>query len=339
MMFEHASFEHESVHAFACKKSGLKSIIAIHSTVMGPAIGGCRMLPYATSSDALDDVLRLSRGMTYKCAIAEIPFGGGKAVILGDPMRHKSPELLQAFATRVQSLNGKYITSFDAGTNLEDVRYFSKFTSHVGGLQPNAGNASQSTASTVFACLIRAMEMQFGSRSVQGRHVTIQGSGNVGLRLARKILDAGGRVTIADINSASLAKAAKMGCATVDPNEIAKVESDAFAPCALGGVIDATVVDQMSAPIICGGANNQLSAPEMGERLTERGILYCPDFLANSGGIIDLDFQLHDRDRDHLTAYLDRIADKLFDIVEQAKQTGSSAEHVAEQTVRTTLGR
>lgn len=334
---EQDDWEHEDIHVYQDAATGLRAVIAIHSTALGPAIGGCRMLPYKCFADALDDVLRLSRGMTYKCAIGEIPFGGGKAVIIGSPDKDKTPQLLGAFAKRVDGLGGRYITSFDAGTTLDDVRTMSETTRHVGGIDPVAGNASESTADTVFACLVRAFEIQFGSRSAKSRHVAIQGAGNVGLRLARRVLASGGRVTICDVSEKSLVCARSIGCEIVPPEEILEVTADAFAPCALGGTLTAKTVNSLKAPIICGGANNQMSAADAATAMTRRDILYCPDFLANAGGIIDLHYQLNRPPRTELPSHLERIADKLFTIVSIARSeqvpTHDIAERLAEETI------
>lgn len=330
-MGEHSDYDHEEVHGYYGKSSGLRAIIAVHSTMRGPAIGGCRMAPYASFDDALTDVLRLSHGMTLKCAIGEIPFGGGKAVIIGAPDRDKSDQLLGAFAKCVDGLGGRYITSFDAGTTLDDLRVMAGVTPHVGGLDPEAGNASASTAHTVFECLRRAFEMTFGDRAMASRHVAIQGAGNVGLRLAEKVLGAGGRVTVCDVSDVRVEKAARLGCSVVAPRDIFTVEADALAPCALGGALTAQTVAGLTAPIVCGGANNQLASPDVGERILSRNILYCPDFLANSGGIIDLHYQLNRVDRVELPDHLDRITDKIFNITDESRRRWVSPQIIAER--------
>ncbi len=312
MLFQHPDYEHETVLFGQDPGSGLKAIIAVHNRRRGPAIGGCRMMAYPDESSALTDVLRLSKGMTYKCAIGDIPFGGGKAVIIGDPASQKTPELLHAMGDLVNQLGGRYITSFDSGTTLEDVAIIGERTAHVGGIQPGAGNASASTAYGVLVCMREAARLRLGADSLAGLTVAIQGVGNVGSRLAELLAKDGAKLKLADVAS-ELAQtvAAKTGGETVPIDKIMTTSCDILAPCALGGVLSAASVPELSCRVVCGGANNQLVDNSIADQLLDEEIFYCPDYLANAGGIIDLHYQLKEPSRDDLKNHLDGLAHTL----------------------------
>jgi len=291
-LFDSPDFEgHEGVHSFFDEKTGLKSIIAVHSTARGPAAGGCRMWDYASSEAALTDALRLSRGMSYKNAMADLDFGGGKAVIIGDSRSQKTPELFEAFGRAVDSLGGKYWTAEDVGVSPSDLESTRKTTRYVAGLEGHAaasGDPSPVTAEGVFRgvrlCVERAL-----NRDLRGVHVAIQGVGHVGAYLAQKLHAAGAILTIADVNQAALQEvAAATGATIVSTDAIFDVEADVFAPCALGGAVSAATLPRLKVKVIAGGANNQLADAMIGQAVFDRGILYAPDYVINGGGIINV---------------------------------------------------
>lgn len=291
-LFDSPAFEgHEGVHSFFDKRTGLKTIIAVHSTARGPAAGGCRMWPYASAELALEDALRLSRAMSYKNAMADIPLGGGKAVIIGDSRTQKTPALFEAFGRAVDVLGGRYWTAEDVGVSPSDLSHARKATRFVAGLDGHpaaSGDPSPVTAEGVFRgvqlCVRRAL-----GRELDGVTVAIQGVGHVGALLAGKLAAAGAKLVITDVNAEALkAVASATGAQIVSPADIFDVPADVFAPCALGGAINAETLPRISAGIIAGGANNQLATPEIGETLFERGMLYAPDYVINGGGIINV---------------------------------------------------
>ncbi len=291
-LFDSSAFEgHEAVHSFFDEKSGLKTIIAVHSTARGPAAGGCRMWPYASADLALEDALRLSRAMSYKNAMADIPLGGGKAVIIGDSRTQKTPALFEAFGRAVDALGGRYWTAEDVGVSPGDLAHTRRATRFVAGLDGHpaaSGDPSPVTAEGVFRgvqlCVRRAMR-----RELDGVVVAIQGVGHVGALLAEKLAKAGARLYVTDVNAEALkAIAAKTGATVVSPADIFDVPADVFAPCALGGAINGETLQRLGARIIAGGANNQLASPEIGRTLFDRGLLYAPDYVINGGGIINV---------------------------------------------------
>ncbi|MBD2859812.1 Glu/Leu/Phe/Val dehydrogenase [Spongiibacter sp. KMU-158] len=342
-VFESTSFDHhEQVIFHEDSQTGLRAIIALHNTQLGPAMGGCRMYPYASSADALEDVLRLSRGMTYKSAVAGLPYGGGKAVIIADPRRDKTPALLRAMGRFVDSLGGRYITAEDSGMGVPDLKIMSETTPYVVGLDEgrcHGGDPSPATALGVFYGIQAALRYHYGSASVSGRKVAIQGAGAVGLHLLDLLIEAGAEVEIADLNLARLELAAAKGARIVDPKQILQAEVDVLVPCAMGGVINDKTVDTIQANIIAGSANNQLLRPEHGERLRERGILYAPDFVINAGGIIDIYHQQQGNTLAQRDQHLAGIADSLKVIFEGAEAEGISCERVAEDLARQRLNR
>lgn len=282
---------YESVVYAEHKPSGMRSIIAVHSTRLGPACGGIRMLPYATREEALYDVLRLSKGMSYKSALAGIGFGGGKSVILGDPAK-KTPALLHAFGEFVESFNGKYICAKDMNINTADLAEVRKKTTHVLGVegQPgSSGDPSPLTAIGVYQAMQAASEVAFGTRNLKGLRVSIQGLGHVGYDLAKRLHNAGAKLWVTDTDSKVVARAVKELHATaVGLDEIYDVECDIYSPCALGATLNLKTIPRLKCRAIAGCANNQLETEQDGFRLVERGILYAPDFAINSGGIINV---------------------------------------------------
>lgn len=281
--------DHEQV-VFVCDPAtGLRAIIAVHSTARGPAFGGCRMWPYAGDEEALRDVLRLSAGMTLKAAVMGLPFGGGKSVIIGDPARDKTPELLHAMGRAVHALGGRYLMADDVGTTVRDMAVIRDVTPHARGLADAVGDPCPATAWGVFQGMLAAAEHAFGSADLAGRIVAVQGLGSVGMRLCHYLHAAGARLVVSDIDPRRVETAAALfGAAAVAPDRILSVEADVLSPNALGAVLDDTSIPAIRARVVCGAANNQLAESRHGEALHRHGILYAPDFVVNAGGLIDV---------------------------------------------------
>ncbi len=341
-VFSNPSFsEHELVAFHNDRRSGLKAIIAVHSSALGPAVGGCRMYPYGSDEDALLDVLRLSRGMTYKSALAGLPFGGGKSVIIGDPRTRKTPALLEAMGDFVHSLGGRYITAEDVGTSVADIRAMARRTPYVAGLDDNehGGDPSPSTAWGVFLGIRAAVRHRHGKGSLNGLAVSIQGLGHVGFRLARLLVEDGATVYGADINAANIGRAAaELGVRPAGSDEVLFLPVDVVAPCAMGAIWNAGSIPRLRAGIVCGAANNQLATPADGERLRELGVLYCPDFLVNAGGIIEAHHQRQRSAESVRVAHIGRIETTLAEVLrlsgERRVSTASVAEELAEEILR-----
>jgi leucine dehydrogenase len=291
-LFSSPAFDdHESVHAFCDPHTGLKAIIAVHSTARGPAAGGCRMWAYADDQAAMDDALRLSRAMSYKNAVADIDLGGGKSVIIGDARTQKTPALFEAFGRAVESLGGRYWAAEDVGVSPADLAFARRQSRFVAGLEGetfSSGDPSPVTAEGVKRGVALCVRRALG-RELDGITVAIQGVGHVGAYLADKLAAAGARLTIADVNAAAAqAVAARTGATVVSTEAIFHTDCQVFAPCALGGVITRDLASSIQARVVAGGANNQLAEPEAGEILNARGVLYAPDFVINGGGIINV---------------------------------------------------
>jgi leucine dehydrogenase len=291
-LFDSPAFQdHEGVHLFHDKATGLKSIVAVHSTALGPAAGGCRMWPYASDQAALDDALKLSRAMSFKNAVAGLDLGGGKSVIIGDSRTDKSPALFEAFGAAVDSLGGRYWAAEDVGVSPADLTATRRRTRFVAGLDGHAaasGDPSPVTAEGVFRgialCVRRALD-----RDLDGVRVAVQGVGHVGAALAEKLARAGARLVITDANTAQAeAVAARTGAQVVGLDAIFDAEVEVFAPCALGGAISLATLARLKAPIIAGAANNQLADAETGRVAFDRGLIYAPDYVINGGGIINV---------------------------------------------------
>ncbi|HEY8552862.1 MAG TPA: Glu/Leu/Phe/Val dehydrogenase dimerization domain-containing protein [Thermaerobacter sp.] len=332
---------HEQVVFCYDRTTGLKAIIAIHDTTLGPALGGCRMWPYASEEDALVDVLRLSRGMTYKHAAMGLNFGGGKSVIIGDPRRDKSEMLFRAFGQFVDSLGGRYITAEDVGTGTEDMAYIAMETRHVVGLPGRSGDPSPATAYGVFRGMKACLGEAFGDESFQGRVVAIQGLGHVGAHLARLLHEAGARLVVTDIDPERAQRvAAEFGAQVVPPDAIYDVECDVFAPCALGAILNDETIPRLRCRIVAGSANNQLAEPRHGAELARRGILYAPDYVINGGGVIHVadEYAPGGYDRDRAFARVATIYDKIKAILAMAREQGittaEAADRLAEQRIR-----
>ncbi|KXG78604.1 Leucine dehydrogenase [Fervidicola ferrireducens] len=329
---------HEEVVFCNDPESGLKAIIAVHNTNLGPALGGCRMWSYDSEEDAIRDVLRLSRGMTYKNAMMNLPLGGGKSVIIGDPRKDKSEKLFRAFGKFVNSLGGKYITAEDVGTCPEDMRYVAQETSYVAGLDGKSGDPSPITAFGVFLGIKACCEWVYGNDDLKGKVVAIQGLGHVGMELVRLLTEAGAKLVVTDIYSDRIDEAKeKYGVEAVDPDKIFDVACDIFAPCALGAVINENTVDRLRCKIVAGAANNQLKDESFAERLAKRGILYAPDYVINGGGVINVSIEVSGEiySRELVNEKLKIIPKRLKEVFEFAEKekvtTARAADMIAER--------
>ena len=329
MVFSCDAFDsHEEVVFASDPTCGLRAIIALHSTVLGPAIGGCRILPYADERSALRDVLRLSRGMAYKAAIADVPFGGGKTVVIADTSTQKSPELLCALGRVIDRLGGRYITGKDVGTTSADMVEIRRSTSHVMGLPEEHGGSGDPSPRTALGCFVGIEASAghiWGGKDVRGRRVLVQGLGNVGFNLCRLLADAGANLLVSDIRRDVVEKCAAMFAATpVDPEVVVDTPADIYAPCALGGVINDRTIERLRVKIVAGGANNQLESQHHGDALRARGILYAPDYVINGGGMIQLAMERLQGDREETERRVRDIGDTLSAIYRKA-----DAENVA----------
>lgn len=314
-------------------QSGLRAIVAIHSTALGPALGGTRFFPYKTEDEALIDVLRLAKGMTYKAAAAGLDLGGGKAVIIGDHRRIKSEELLRAYGRFVETLGGRYITAEDVGTALEDMDVVRRESRWVTGCSKTYGGSGDPSPVTAYGVLngIKACLLEvYGDPGLEGRTVALQGVGKVGNALCGYLVKEGAKVTIADVDVDNLGKAvAEYGAETTTYDNIHKMEVDVFAPCALGGGINDDTISEIRAKIVAGAANNQLAREEHGDKLRDLRILYAPDFVINAGGLINVEDELRGYDRDRAMARVEGIYKALQHIFSLANERGISTAQAA----------
>ena len=340
-VFDHPEFDqHDSIHFVQDAATGLRAIIAIHSTALGPAAGGCRRWQYASDAEALTDALRLSRGMSYKNAVAELPFGGGKAVILASDTAPKSPELFRAFGRTVAMLDGRYITAEDVGCSVDDMRYVREVTEYVSGLPQSGtsagGDPSPWTALGVFLGIGAAAAVRLGADSLKGLRVAVQGVGHVGFHLCRFLHEAGAELVVADVNREHLDKArAALPVSELSPTEILYADVDVLAPCALGNILTSVTIPRLKARIVAGAANNQLSTDADGERLAERGILYAPDYVINAGGIVSVAREyLGESSEEEVRAEVGRIPERLRMIFEEAAGSGKPTNVVANELAR-----
>lgn len=343
-LFDSPAFEgHESVNAVYDEATGLKTIIAVHSTARGPAAGGCRMWAYPTAEAALEDALRLSRAMSYKNAVADIDHGGGKAVIIGDSKTQKSPALFEAFGRAVDQLGGRYWTAEDVGVSPFDLQSARKTTKFVAGLDGHpaaSGDPSPVTAEGVFRGVKLAVKHAFGG-DVAGLTVAIQGVGHVGAFLAEKLHAAGAKLVIADVNQAALDEvAAKTGAKVVAPDAIFDEAAEVFAPCALGGAVSHETLGRLKARVIAGGANNQLATPEAGEALFKAGLIYAPDYVINGGGIINVAGEIRALeagaafDPAWVEGKLARLMETLDEVFQRSKDEKRPTHEIANQIAR-----
>lgn len=334
---------HESVHFGVERKSGLRSIIAIHDTTLGPALGGTRFYPYISEDEALIDVLRLSKGMTYKAACAGLDLGGGKAVIIGDPAILRSDDLFRAYGRFVDSLGGTYITAEDVGTTVSDMAIVRQETDHVSGLpmeMGGSGDPSPATARGVVSAIEAVSEHLWGTDDLTGRRIAIKGIGKVGFSLAEQLHRHGAELVVADINALATDRAAaNLGAKVTSADDIHAVDCDIFAPCALGADINADTVPQLACSAVVGSANNQLATPADGIRLKDAGITYVPDFVANAGGIINIAAGTGGYSSEKAIGMIDQIRSTVAGILTKAEEldidTNAAAMLVADERIAT----
>ncbi|MFT5721258.1 MAG: leucine dehydrogenase [Motiliproteus sp.] len=344
-VFSHPEFDqHEQLNFFCDKASGLKAIIAVHNTNRGPALGGCRMWNYASDEEALRDVLRLSKGMTYKSALANLDLGGGKSVIIGDPRQHKTPELLEAMGRFLNMMGDRYIAAEDSGTSVADLRVMGRHTRNVAGITERTGidgkscngDPSPATAYGTYIGLRAAVKHRLGRDDLSGLKVAIQGVGNVGYRLAEYLAAAGAELYVTDIHQDQVQRAVEeLGATAVAADQILALDVDVLAPCALGAVLNDISIAQIKARVIAGASNNQLAAPRHDALLRQQGILYTPDFAINAGGIIDVFYERVGHDHRQVLAHIEAIGDTLNEIFQRAdaadRPTGEIANELAEE--------
>ena len=338
-----SEFEHEQVMLCHDKETGLKAIIAIHNTVLGPGLGGTRFFNYSSENDALRDVLRLSRGMTYKAAISGLNLGGAKAVIIGDPNVLKSEGLFRKFGRFIQNLNGKYITAEDVGTTTRDMEYISMETKYVVGLpeiKGGGGDPSPVTAYGVFMGMKASANYVYGTDSLNGKNVAVQGIGKVGWHLVERLYKEGAKIYVSDINDTQLKKAAsEFGAIVVDSQDLFDLNIDIFAPCAMGAILNTNTIERLKCSIVSGAANNQLEhEDEHGTMLKEKGIIYAPDFLINAGGLINVYSEYTGYNREIALGQAEDIYDTTLEILKTANQenihTQKAAIMLAEKRIR-----
>lgn len=342
-VFGQISFDHHEQVVFCHDKdTGLKAIIGIHNTVLGPALGGTRMWNYTSEWEALNDVLRLSRGMTYKSAISGLDLGGGKAVIIGDSKKDKTPEMIQAFARYVDSLSGRYITAEDVGTTTGDMDLIHSITPHVTGISESlggSGNPSPVTAYGVFMGLKAASKFKFGTDDLNGKKVLVQGIGNVGETLVKHLTHSGAVVTITDLNRERVEEVAqKYNTQIFEGSDLYSLDVDIYAPCALGATINNDSIAKLKAQVVAGAANNQLAEEAVhGKMLQEKGIIYAPDFLINAGGIINVFGEIAKYGSDEAIRRTENIYNTTLDILNYAKEQNvtpnQAAMKLAEQRI------
>lgn len=341
-VFGQLSFDdHEQVVFCNDKDTGLKAIIGIHNTVLGPALGGTRMWNYASEWEALNDALRLSRGMTYKSAITGLNLGGGKAVIIGDAKTQKTPELMRKFGEFVHSLSGKYITAEDIGMDTEDMDIVREVTPFVTGISKSkggAGNPSPITAFGVFMGMKAAAQFKYGSDDLEGKKVMVQGIGHVGESLVEHLTNEGAQVFIADINQEKLDEVSRKYNATIYVGDIYSADVDIYAPCALGASVNDATINRIKASIIAGAANNQLADERThGQILKDKGIVYAPDFLINAGGIINVYAELEGYDLKEIMRKTENIYNTTLEILKSAEvkniTTHNAALQIAQQRI------
>lgn len=332
-----AKHEHEQVVFCQDKEAGLKAIIAIHNTTLGPALGGTRMWPYKSEEEALKDVLRLSEGMTYKAAAAGLNLGGGKAVIIGDPKKEKSEVLFRAYGNFVNSLGGRYITAEDVGTDVIDMEYTFMETNYVVGIEVShggSGNPAPFTALGVFQAIKCCLGKVFGSEELKGRTIAVQGVGQVGSHLIRRLKAAGATVLATDVDAEKLKTlASEIGFESVAPQEIYGVPCDVFVPCALGGILNEKTISNLKCKIVAGSANNQLEQPEDARRLKKMGILYAPDYIVNAGGLINVYLELEGYSRERAERMTRGIYYNIKNVLEIADKRNCSTEEAAKLMV------
>jgi len=307
---------HEQVVFFHHKESGLKAIVAIHNTVLGPALGGLRMWPYDSEDEALTDVLRLSRGMTYKAAVSGLNLGGGKSVIIGDPKKDKSEAFFRALGKFIDSLGGRYITAEDVNTTVNDMEYIFAETDNVVGVPEvhgGGGDPSQLTAYGTIRGIQACLNRKYGHTDLSKASYAVQGAGNVGIHIIRTLREAGAKVTVCDMNEQRLEECKEMGCEIVDLDAIYDVDCDVYVPCALGATVNDETIPRLKCDIVAGSANNQLAEERHGTELEKRGMIYAPDYAINAGGLMNVAIELQGYNKDRAF----RQVKGIYDIIEQ----------------------
>ena len=332
--------QHENIVRVKDKDSGLHAIIALHNTNLGPGLGGCRMYPYASEDAALTDAMRLSRGMTYKAAMAGLPLGGGKSVILGDPKKDKTEALFTAMANAVNELGGRYIIAQDSGTSVADMQSMARHTEYIAGGNTVSGSdgkekqldPSPATALGVFKGLEAAVNFRFGGQSLSGVKVAIQGLGNVGFGLAQHLHGAGAELYVQDINSKQVRRAVdELGATELVGDQILRHKVEVFAPCALGGVINDSSVAQLNCQVIAGAANNQLVRAKHGQQLAASDVLYVPDYVLNAGGIICIHHARTGVSEADSMAHVMQIGDTVMELLQRSKFSAVRPERIADR--------
>lgn len=331
--------DHEQILVCRDRESGLRAIIAVHDTMLGPALGGIRMWTYANDEAALTDVLRLSEGMTYKNALAGLDLGGGKTVVLGDPRSDKTPEQFRALGRFIDRLGGSYLAAEDVGTTTEDVEQVATETRYITGLpveRGGSGDPSPMTAWGVFRGIRAALAEAGLGDDYAGVRVAVQGAGHVGAAVARHLLEAGAEVTVADIHDDRVAPLRELGASVAAADEIHQVECEVYSPCALGAVIRPETIGRLRCKVIAGSANNQLADAAMGDELKQRGVVYAPDFAINAGGVINIGDELigDGYDPQRACRSVERIERTLADVFERARRDGVAPGRAAEQMAR-----
>ncbi|MED4204330.1 branched-chain amino acid dehydrogenase [Neobacillus mesonae] len=334
-------YDYEQVVFCQDKQSGLKAIIAIHDTTLGPALGGTRMWTYASEEAAIEDALRLAKGMTYKNAAAGLNLGGGKTVIIGDPRKDKNEEMFRAFGRYIQGLNGRYITAEDVGTTVADMDLIHEETDYVTGISPafgSSGNPSPVTAYGVYRGMKAAAKEAFGTDSLEGKTIAIQGVGNVAYTLCRYLHEEGAQLIVTDINKEAVNRAVEeFGARAVDPDDIYGVECDIYAPCALGATVNDETIPQLRAKVIAGSANNQLKDTKHGDIIHEMGIVYAPDYVINAGGVINVADELYGYNHERAMKKVETIYNSIEKIIDISKRDGVptyvAADRMAEERI------
>ncbi len=336
-----STYDFGEVHFKLDKATHLRAIVAIHDTRLGPALGGCRFIEYASEADALVDALRLARGMTYKAALAGLPHGGGKSVIIRPRVRFDRVALFRAFGRFIEDLRGHYITAEDSGTGLEDMEIVRTQTKHVTGVDPShggSGDPSPFTALGVRRGIEACVKFRLGKDDLKGVHVAVQGVGHVGYHLCRELHASGAKLTVADVDLLKSERAQReFGAAIVPINDVAKVDCDVFAPCALGAGLNDDTIPPLRAKIVAGAANNQLAEPRHGDDLHARGILYAPDYAINAGGLINVAQEAKGYDPKVAREKTMKIYDTIWDICDRSKKLGAPTHKVADIMVEEKL--
>lgn len=329
---------HEQLSLSHDPETGYRGIIAIHDTTLGPALGGTRFWAYKNDAEAIEDVLRLARGMTYKSAVAGLKLGGGKSVLIGDHRTDEREGLFRAHGRHVEWLNGRYITAEDVGTSTADMEFVRMETKHVVGLARGSGDPSPVTAFGTFRGMQACAKYRYGDESLKGKTVAVQGCGHVGYHLCKHLHEDGAKLVVTDIDPEKVKVVVEeFGAQVVGTAEIMSVAADIFAPCALGSVINDESIDQLKVDIVAGAANNQLAQERHGDALEERGIVYAPDYVINSGGLINVSAELEGWEPQKARDKASEIFDTVFRVLEMAKEDGiasyKAADHLAEQRI------